>query len=159
MTWKAIPAEEVCDLLDFWRTAAWPMTTEATNEHAAALGWTVEDEDFLVNGVSGLSLTDVNTSTMPSGELAALNFWTTDVIREEGPPVTDFLDDQFALQVRAGTQRWGKPDLKRTKDGGRTAEWDFVDAGGRITLMRLDSSIVADFTTPQYADVLRGLGE
>lgn len=159
MTWKAMPASQVCDVLDFWRAADWPLTTAQTNERASELGWTIEDEDFLVNEVSGLSLADVDTSTMPSGDLAALNFRTTDVVKDVGPKATGFLNDQFALAVREASERWGKPKQSRTKDGATFAQWDFPDDGARITLMRLTSSVLADFTTPQYARVLRGLGE
>lgn len=158
MSWKAMSATEACDLIDFWNDAPWPMTTAETNQHAAALGWTVEDEDFLVNEVSGLSLTDVDTSTLPSGELASLNFRTTDVIREVTPAASDFLNDQFTLIVREGTGRWGKPRLERTKTGGQSAVWELA-AGGRATVVRTPSGVIADYTTPQYARVLRDLGE
>ena len=158
MTWKAMPAAKACDLIDFWSQAPWPMTTAQTNEHAAALGWTIVDEDFLVNEVSGLSNTDVDTSTMPSGELAALNFGTTDLIRDGGAEATAFLSDHFTLLVREATERWGKPRTERTKAGGQAAVWDF-EQGGRVTLLRSSRSVIADFTTPQYAEVLRELGE
>ncbi|MBK8447647.1 MAG: hypothetical protein IPL41_13465 [Micropruina sp.] len=159
MTWTAIPADEVCDLIEFWRDAPWPMTTTQTNERAAQLGWTVEDEDFLVNEVSGLSNTDVDTSTMPSGDLAGLTFGTTDVIGDPDAKAQGFLDDQFTLVVRAGTQRWGKPRMQRTKAGGQAAQWDLADDGARVIVLRTASGVLADFTTPQYARVLRGLGQ
>lgn len=159
MTWNVIAAVDVCDTLDFWLRTEWPLTTAQTNERAAELGWTVEDDDFLVNDRSGLSLPDVETSSMPSGDLAALSFRTTDVVKDERQAAADFLKDQFTLVVRAGAERWGKPRQGRIKAGGSFAQWDFPDGGARITLMRLTSSVLADFTTPQYAQVLRGLGE
>ena len=42
--------------------------------------------------------------------------------------------------------------------GGQAAVWDF-EKGGRVTLLRSSRSVIADFTTPQYAEVLRELGE
>lgn len=66
-TWKSIPAAEACDLLDFWANAPWPMDMDQAHQYAAQLR-TVEEEDgehFLVNEVSGLTSTDVDTPVMP----------------------------------------------------------------------------------------------
>ncbi len=158
MTWKAMTAAEACDVADFWIAAAWPMTLPQTIDRAAGLGWTVEDEDFLVNEVSGLSMPDVDTATLPSGELSTLTYRTTDVIRNVTEESTAFLNDQFTVLVREGTQRWGRPKLARLKNNTQQARWE-IPSGARVSARCSAMAVLVEFTTPQYARVLRDLGE
>lgn len=48
---------EVCDLMDFWEAAPWPLTCDQAQQLAVdGLGWTIELEDgisYLMNTVSG----------------------------------------------------------------------------------------------------------
>lgn len=157
MTWKAIGAERVGDLLEFWINAAWPMTRAEMGALAVAeLGWTVDAEDDLANPVDGLSQPAVLTSVTPDGQLATLSLWVSDVVKDPGADAVAFLDDQFALVVREGGRRWGKPRL--WSDRYRSAEWELA-GGGRVSVSRLRSSVSVEFTTPFYAHVLRELGE
>lgn len=158
MTWNAIEPAKACDIADFWAAAPWPLTRPQTNQRAAELGWTIEDGDFPVDGVSGLSMTDVDTSVMPDGNLAWLAFYATDVIRDQGRAAQDFIDDNYALVVREGRRRWGEPTMGRLKSGGPSARWDVPD-GPRITVLRTEQAVWIRFTTPQYAPVLRKSGE
>lgn len=158
MTWKAMTAAEACDVADFWIAAGWPMTLAQTIDRAAELGWTVEDEDFLVNEVSGLSMPDVDTATLPSGELSTLTYRTTDVIRNVTEESTAFLNDQFTVLVREGTQRWGRPKLARLRNDTQQARWE-IPSGARVSARCSAMAVLVEFTTPQYARVLRDLGE
>lgn len=161
MTWKAMTPSEAADVADFWIGAPWPMTLVATNRYAAALGWTFEvdeGEEYLEDSVSGLSMPDVDTSVMPSGDLASLVFRTTDVIRESSTELEEFLNDQFTLLVREGTSRWGTPQLETTRVDRQAARWEPA-SGSRIEVHRSSFCVRVQLLTPQYARVLRDLGE
>lgn len=160
-TWKSLPPAQVCDWAEFWMDAPWPMNEKETAEYAAQLGWTTEEEDgelYLVDLVSDLSMTDVDTATMPSGETASLQFRVTDVIRDITDESTEFLNDQYTLIYREAEARWGQATEKTVDSNGSMATWD-SEGKGRITLMGLQRSISVNFDTPQYATVLRQLGE
>lgn len=157
MTWKAISAARVGALLEFWINAAWPMTrAEAGALAASELGWVVAGEGEVSNPVDGLSQPAVLTSVTPDGKLATLSFWVSDVVKDPGADAVAFLDDQFALVVREGERRWGKPKLRSGRN--RSAGWE-LPAGGRVSASRQRSSVSVEFTTPSYAQVLRKLGE
>lgn len=161
-TWKSIPATEACDLLDFWANAPWPMDMDQAHQYAAQLGWTVEEEDgenFLVNEVSGLTSTDVDTPVMPSGETASITFNITDYIRDVTDESKVFLNDQFTLYYREATARWGAGDLSTTEGNLRIAQWELGADKGRINIIESNKTIRANFDTPHYAKVLRELGE
>lgn len=93
---------------------------------------------------------------MPTGEAASFNFWATDVVRELTPAGDAFLDDQYALLVREGNRRWGEAAL--SDNDGPTAQWDH-DGGARVVATRGTRAVTVDFVTPEYASVLRELGE
>ncbi|MFT4220401.1 MAG: DUF6301 family protein [Microbacterium sp.] len=157
MTWKAMDPARACDLLEFWINAAWPLTRAEVGALAVAeLGWTIGAEGTLSNPVDALSQPAVLTSVIPDGQLATLKFWVSDVVKDPGAEAVAFLDDQFALVVREGQRRWGKPKLLPGRH--RSAQWD-LSGGGRARASRLSSSVSVEFTTPSYAQVLRKLGE
>jgi len=160
--WKAMTAQEACDVLDFWAKTSWPMDLTETITHAAQLGWTAEEEDdgerFLVNEVSGLSIPEVDAIEMPSGEIATISLRSTDAIREITPESTAFLNDQYTLLYREAATRWGAGEQSDIENGGRYAQWD-LENGGRIGITVSTRSVSISFDTPQYAKVLRELGE
>ena len=159
MTWKAMKPERVGDLLQFWIDAHWPMTRAETDALAAAeLDWIVDAEGDVTNPIDGLSQQAVLTSVTPDGQLATLSFWVSDVVKDPGADAITFLDDQFTLAVREGERRWGKPKLRSRRNGNASAQWD-LSGGGRVGVSRLRSSVTVEVTTPQYARVLRQLGE
>ena len=160
-TWKSIPPTQVCDWIEFWINAPWPMDEKETAEYAAQLGWTAEEDEgeiYLTDAVSGLSMDDVATATMPSGEIGSIGFRLTDVIRDITDESTDFLNDQFTLIYREAQARWGKAKQETTESGGGRATWDWEDKA-RVTLTRLNRSVSVNIDTPSYAKVLRQLGE
>lgn len=135
------------------------MDEKETAEYAAQLGWTAEEDDgelYLIDAVSGLSMDDVTTATMPSGETGSIGFRLTDVIRDITDESTEFLNDQFTLTYREAEARWGVGKQETVEDK-LSATWD--SDKGRVTLMALKRSVMVNFDTPQYAEVLRGLGE
>lgn len=156
-TWKTIPPAQACDWIEFWINAPWPMNEKETAEYAAQLGWTAEEDDgeiYLTDAVSGLSMDDVATAAMPSGETASIGFRLTDVIRDITDESDEFLNDQFTLVYREAQARWGN-----TKQAGTdSATWDWEDKA-RVTLTRLQRSVSVNIDTPSYAKVLRQLGE
>lgn len=156
MTWKAMSAERACDLVDFWAAVAWPQTPEQVQQLGTRVGWAPDEDEMMDNRTDGLSEPAVPIASMPSGETASFSFWVTDVVRDPSPQGTDFLDDTYALLVREGTRRWGRATL--SDSAGPTAQWD-LDAGPRVVASRGKRSVTLEFTTPQYAQVLRALGE
>lgn len=156
MTWKAMTAERVGDLVDFWAGADWPQTPDQVQQLGTKVGWTPDDDEMMDNQSDGLSEPAVPIATMPSGETASFSFWATDVVRESGGEADEFLDDQYALVVREGTKRWGRAE--QSDSDGPTAQWD-LDGGARAVVARGRRSVTVEFTTPQYAQVLRELGE
>jgi hypothetical protein len=155
MTWRAISAERACSMIDFWIAAPWPISGEQVRALAPDLGWTVDADGTPRNIQDGLSQPAVITGEA-KGMFASLSFWVTDVVKGDDPAGTDFLDDQFALLVREGSSRWGKAKLTRGRS--KNARWELT-GGGRVDASRLKSSVTLEFITPQYADVLRDLGE
>ena len=158
-TWKSIPPTQVCDWIEFWMNAPWPMDEKQTAEYAARLGWTAEEDEgeiYLTDAVSGLSMPEATLVTMPSGETGSIGFRLTDVIRDITDESTEFLNDQFTLTYREAEARWGA-GKQETVEGEPSATWD--SDKGRVTLMALKRSVMVNFDTPQYAEVLRGLGE
>ncbi len=158
-TWKSITPTQVCDWTEFLMNAPWPMDEKQTAEYAAKLGWTAEGEEgelYLTDAVSGLSMPDVATATMPSGETASVQFTITDVVSDITEESDAFLNDQYTLTYREAEARWGA-GKQETVEGKPSATWD--SDKGRVTLMALKRSVMVNFDTPQYAEVLRGLGE
>jgi hypothetical protein len=149
-TWKAMPPAEVCDLMDFWGAAAWPLTQEQVQRLAVErFGWSIEVEDgtpYLMNHVSGFTIPDVSTIGS-KGDLSYISLRISDVIRQITPESTEFLGDNFALLVREGQQRWGKAAM-RTSDGADSASWN-LPSGARITVNLNPKSLSAMFHTPQ----------
>lgn len=156
MTWKAMSSERACDVVDFWLAAPWPQTPAQVQQLGERIGWTPDDDEMMENGADELSEPAVPIVSMPTGETASLNFWATDVVRTLGPEGEAFLDDRYALLVREGVRRWGEAALSNSD--GPTAQWDDA-SGARVVVSRGKRSVTVDFTTPQYARVLRELGE
>lgn len=156
MTWKAMSAERACDLVDFWIAAPWPLTPVQVQQLGEQLGWTPDEDDAMQNEPDGLSEPAVPIIDLPSGETGALNFWVTDVVGDPSQASTDFLHDRYTLLVREGGRRWGVPMLSTTV--GASARWD-LDGGARVVASRGERSVAIDFYTPQYAAILRDLGE
>ncbi|EWC61082.1 hypothetical protein UO65_3653 [Actinokineospora spheciospongiae] len=150
MTWKAMAPAEVCDLVDFWDAAPWPLTRDQVQQRAVErFGWTTEVEDgtsYLMNTVSGFTVPDVSTIGS-KGDLSYLKLNVADTIREVTPGSRRFLGDAFALAVREGEGRWGVPTL-RDGEGTTSADWDTA-SGGRISFNLTARSLSAVFHTPQ----------
>ncbi len=158
-TWKTMPTTRACDMLDFWAAAPWPMNTEQTVSYAAQLGWTSEEEDgeiFIVNSVDNFNNSYIDASTMPSGEIASMVFYLTDTVRGDiNDEATAFLRDYYTLFRREAIARWGES----RKSDDTITEWDLGDDAGYIYLTCNPRSVTISFDTPQYAKVLRELGE
>ncbi|MGL4745695.1 MAG: hypothetical protein ACRCXL_15080 [Dermatophilaceae bacterium] len=71
ITWKAMAPEEVLRILTFWNNAPWPLSRDQVKERAIAeLGWTLNDEGFLDDNVTGLTpptCRSPTTGTRPLG--------------------------------------------------------------------------------------------
>jgi len=155
MTWKAMAAEQACDVLDFWLQASWPLTRDEVVGLAGELGWTADSEGTLSNPADGLSQPAVRAVDDLNGDFASMNFWLTDVIKDPSAEDEAFLNDRYTLFVREGKKRWGSPKLGR--DALPSATWH--TGGARITIGRSRRAVTAEFITPQYAVVLQKLGE
>jgi len=156
MTWKAMSSDRVCDVVDFWIAVDWPRTPEQVQQLGQQIGWSPDEDEMMENGTDALSEPAVPIATMPTGETASFSFWVTDVVREPGVEADAFLDDQYALLVREAQSRWGKGDSSGTE--ARSTQWDFA-GGARAVASRGERSVSVAFTTPQFAQVLRELGE
>ena len=160
VTWKAMSPAEVCDLMDFWAAADWPLCEDEVQSLAVErFGWTIEVEDgvsYLMNTVSGFTIPDVSTIGS-KGPLSYINLRLSDVIRRITPESTEFLGDNFALMVREGQQRWGNPTMRKP-DGAESASWN-LHSGARITLNCNPKSLSAMFQTPQGVELDRKLGD
>ncbi|SEC22194.1 DUF6301 family protein [Microbacterium hydrocarbonoxydans] len=160
MSWKVMTPAEVCDLMDFWIAAPWPLTQEETQKLAVErFGWTIEVENgtpYLMNTVSNFTFTDVMT-TDSRGRMMHLTLDISDTIREVTEESTAFLGDAFTLMVREGSSRWGDPKNLKVKDT-VSARWD-VEGGARVTFNFAPKGLSARFETPQGAEVERKLGD
>ncbi|WP_024818120.1 DUF6301 family protein [Arthrobacter sp. 31Y] len=160
MTWKSMPPAEVCDIMDFWIAAPWPLTeAEAQRRAVERFGWTIDDENgssYLMNTVSNFTTADVMTIAYKN-VMRELSFDTSDTIRDITPESTDFLNDAFTLMVREGEAKWGKPAL-RDSEKAKTARWN-VHGGARVTFGFLPRGLSARFETPHGAEVERKLGD
>lgn len=159
MSWKVMTPVEVCDLMEFWNGATWPLTREEVQRLATErFGWTIEVEDdvpYLMNTVSGFTIPDVSTIGS-EGALSYLSLRVSDVIREVTAESTAFLGDNFALMVREGEARWGRPTMGSVKETS-SASWD-TPTGARIIFSMAPKSLSAMFLTPQGAELDRKSG-
>ncbi|MFB4351371.1 DUF6301 family protein [Microbacterium sp. CR_7] len=158
MSWKVMPAAEVCDLMDFWAAAPWPLSRDEVLRLAVdRFGWTIDEEDgtsYLMNTVSNFTVPDV--STIGENPLSYLTLRISDVIRDVSPESTAFLGDSFTLAVREGERRWGTASLRDVK-GTTIASWSSA-SGGRISFSRAPKSLAARFETPQGVALDQRLG-
>ncbi|MCW3156897.1 DUF6301 family protein [Micropruina sonneratiae] len=157
MTWRAMSAQRACDLVDFWRAVEWPRTPAQVQELGEQVGWTPDEDEMMENAADALSEPAVPIATMPTGETASFNFWVTDLVRGDlTAEASAFLNDQYTLLVREGSSRWGEPALADGEHA--SAQWE-LEGGARVLAGRGSRAVTVDFTTPQYARVLRELGE
>ncbi|MDQ0642118.1 DUF6301 family protein [Microbacterium murale] len=159
MVWKAMTPGEVCDLLAYFSDLPWPLSRAEVHRLAIEhFGWTAEiedDEEFLVNSVSGLS--DPDVATVASREwLSSLNLQVTDRIQDESAESAAFLGDVFTSVVREGAERWGGPAMERKKTQ-EVATWN-MSSGGKASLTLLSRSVSVAFFTPQRVEADRKAG-
>ncbi|MFJ7214960.1 DUF6301 family protein [Amycolatopsis sp. NPDC098790] len=159
MSWKAMTPVEVCDLMEFWEVAPWPLTREQVHQLAVEwFGWTIEVEDgvsYLMNTVSGFTFADVMTIGS-KGDLSYVKLDVSDTIREVTAASRRFLGDAFALVVREAETRWGAPAM-RDFEGTSSATWDTA-SGARISFDNALKGLGAKFETPQGVELDRKAG-
>ncbi|MFD5828090.1 DUF6301 family protein [Lentzea sp. NPDC060358] len=159
MSWKAMTADEACDLLDFWDAESWPLTRDQVQQRAVEwFGWTIEVDDgvtYLMNTVSGFTVPDVSTIGA-RGDLSYVGLDIADTIREVTSGSRRFLGDAYALAVREGEKRWGAPRLRDSK-GTSSADWDTA-SGGRISFSLALRGLRARYETPQGVELDRRAG-
>ncbi|MGL5818542.1 MAG: DUF6301 family protein [Phycicoccus sp.] len=157
MTWKAMPPEDVVRILRFWEDAPWPLQESEVNERAVAgLGWTLDDEGWLNDTVTGLTPHDVMVSASKHSA-ADISFYLTDIERERSGTREwqRWRNDRYTETVRAITKVWGAPTLLTGDYPG--VRWD-LPSGARAEVIKHTKSLKATFTTPQAAGVERQLG-
>ncbi|MGO4434464.1 DUF6301 family protein [Paenarthrobacter sp. RAF9] len=151
---------ELCDIMDFWIAAPWPLTEDETHQRAVErFGWTIEVENgrqYLMNTASNFTIPDVMTVPIKD-RMMELSLQTSDTTREITPQRTELLSDAFTLMVREGEARWGKPTLRDYENGPR-ARWN-VNGGARVSFHFFPRGLLARFETPQGAEVERKLGD
>ena len=144
MTWKSMPPAELCDIIDFWITAPWPMSQDEAQKRAVdRFGWTIEvenDTHYLMNTVSNFTTADVMTIDYKN-VMMDLSFDTSDTIRDVTPESTDFLSDVHTLMVREGVAT-------------TTAQWN-VEDGARVSFSFLPRGLTARYETPQGVELDR----
>lgn len=157
---KIMDPAELCDIMDFWIAAPWPLTEDETQQRAVErFGWTIEVDGgtpYLMDTVSNFTIPDVRTVPYKD-RMMELSLQASDTTREITSPLTELLGDAFTLMVREGEGRWGKPTLLDSKSG-PTARWN-VDGGARVSFIFLSRGLLAMFETPQGAEVERKLGD
>lgn len=157
--WKAMNAAELCDTMEFWASASWPLTRDEAQKLAIdRFGWTIEVENgtsYLMNTVSGFTITDVTMIDLKD-VMMDLSLDVSDTIRDVTPESTAFLGDAFALMVREGESRWGTPTMTEFEDT-VAAHWD-VAGGARIEFTFLPKGLTAMYETPQGAELSRESG-
>ncbi|MCP1410809.1 DUF6301 family protein [Paenarthrobacter sp. A20] len=160
MTWKSMPPAELCDIMDFWIAAPWPMSKDEAQQRAVErFGWTIEvenDTPYLMNTVSNFTTADVMTIDYKN-VMMDLSLDTSDTIREVTPESTAFLGDAHTLMVREGEARWGKPKLEHFEET-TTALWN-VDGGAIVSFSFLPRGLSAEYETPQGAELERKSGD
>lgn len=159
MTWKAMTAEHLVDVIRFWDATPWPLTRVEAYQRAAALGWTVRAADgMLENPVDAFSFPTVQVSVVKDPErVATVSFWASDVVRDPSEDDVSRLNDDFTAAVRAGGAHWGEPQLGGGRDRS-SAQWE-LESGARVILTRSTDDITVSYDTPDYAEILRELGE
>lgn len=159
MTWKSMPPAEVCDIMDFWIAAPWPLSEDEAQQRAVErFGWTIDVEDgtpYLMNTVSNFNTPDVMTIAHKD-VMMDLTLDASDAIREVTPESTAFLGDAFTLMVREGEARWGKPKLEYFEEIA-AARWN-ADSGAIVTFRFLPKGVTARFDTPEGAELERRAG-
>lgn len=160
MTWNAMTPDELCDVVDFWAAAPWPLSEDETQQLAVdRFGWTVEvdkGKSYLMNTVSNFTIPDVMTIAYKD-ILNYVSLRISDTIRPVTEESAAFLNDAFTAIVREGEKRWGTPSLRDFEDT-TAARWD-LDGGSRIEITQLPMGLTAKFETPQGAAVERKLGD
>lgn len=156
MTWKAIAPVEVCDVMAFLESQAWPL--ERSELHRVAIerfGWATKEhrgKEQLLNAAADLTIPNVVTIDA-GGEMMYVELRATDVIREITDESLKFLDDAFALLVREGESRWGVATISRDADEQR-ASWR-TPHDARIRFAASQKSITVGYDTPQRIDLER----
>ncbi len=162
MTWRAIDPGRVGDIMTVWDAAPWPMTKPETLEYGVnTFHWQIgieEERPFLRNTVDDVPNERVSVIGGDDRPTTQISFGVTDIIREITDESLTWLRDQLTLLIREGTTRWGKPKLITLKSGNRVAKWD-LPGGARIAFSETQHAASVDFYPPDYADVLRQLGE
>jgi hypothetical protein len=160
VNWKAMTADEACDLVDFWESEPWPLTRDEVQQRAVEwFGWTIEVENgtsYLMNTVSGFTVPDV-TTIGSRGDLSCVELDVADTIREVTRESRRFLGDAFALVVREGEKRWGAPGM-RDSERASSATWDTA-SGAEISFSLSRRGLRAVFRTPQGVELDRKAGD
>lgn len=155
MTWNAMDPAEVCDLLEFWDSAAWPLSqSDAQQLGVEQFGWTPlvtrRGIRYLDNPASGLNRSSIGL-TAAGDHVMCVDMRATDAIKDVTDESLEFLGDRFALLVREGESRWGAARVVR-EDGRQNASWN-TPGGGRIRLSASAMAVLAEYRTPQGTDL------
>ncbi|MDO5092171.1 MAG: DUF6301 family protein [Propionibacteriaceae bacterium] len=156
MTWNALTPERVVELVQYWISQDWPLTSDKVPAAMAGVGWVMgEDGRWQADSVP---LARQNLSAVAGYEEKGLDHisWNvTDVVREGSVERDGFMNDAYAGYVKAFGKLWGKPRRLRRKEF-VASHWD-VSNGCRVKVMNRHSAVSVYINSPRYAQVLRNL--
>ena len=114
---KSIPVDEVVRLAEYFVGLDWPLTRAQGYEACEALGWPGTGDGGFVMPY-GLKHLDEASVIAGRGEddVAEVQFWLTDVVRESSEERDNFMNDMFVGCVESFRGLWGKGKVKRTKE-------------------------------------------
>lgn len=154
MSSDATNKDAVCHALDYWAQAPWPLDKDQVIALAPAVGWSLNAHGDLITG-KAVNEPQVHVSA-PNRQVNTITFYASDRILDASEEEYRRLNDRFVELVRAGTRLWGRPSISR---GSRQkAAWDLGERG-RIRFSFGGVVVWVEYTTPQYSEVLRTLGQ
>uniref|UniRef100_UPI0030C6FFB9 DUF6301 family protein n=1 Tax=Arachnia propionica TaxID=1750 RepID=UPI0030C6FFB9 len=155
---KSIPVDEVVRLAEYFVGLDWPLSREQGYAACEALGWPMAGDGRFV---MPYGLMHVDQAFIVTGrkhdDVAELQFWLTDVVRDESSGRDQFMNDMFACCVAEFRAVWGKGKMKHGKRG-ETAQWDTPN-GCHVSLRNNWKSVAFGLYSPSFTEVLKSLGE
>ena len=155
---KSIPVDEVVRLAEYFVGLDWPLTRAQGYEACEALGWPGTGDGGFVMPY-GLKHLDEASVIAGRGEddVAEVQFWLTDVVRESSEERDNFMNDMFVGCVESFRGFWGKGKVKRTKEDHET-RW-FTPNGCHVMVVNSWMAVTFTLYSPSFTEVLKSLGE
>ena len=156
---RVAPVDQVAHVVSEFAALTWPLPDREVPALVERLGWTVIPgaEGKYLEADTGWRLNQ-NAADFSSDnhELTNVSFRVTDVILADVPWRSDFLDDAFTIVLGFLTSQFGPPTA--TERGSRPYGHRDLINHGRVAIARIKSSVTANGSSAEWAEVNRRLG-